>query len=89
MINEIVLAAAGAVLLVASFVALHSFKQREISCRTVAAFLIGAGGAWCVARAAHGVPVSPLDLVLPVGVALWVVSAGWRYRNQDIRELFQ
>lgn len=88
MINEIVLAAAGSTMLVAAFVALHLSRQREVSCRTVAAFLIGAGGAWCVARAAHGVAVSPLELMLPVGVALWAVSSGWKYRNKDINEVF-
>jgi hypothetical protein len=59
---------------------LHLTYRAEISLRTIGALLVGAVGAWCVARASQPVQVPALDLILPVGVALWIIGARWRRR---------
>lgn len=80
MLSNVILLLCGLVMLLAALLVLHLTHRAEVSLRTIGALLVGAGGAWCVARGTQAAEVPALDLILPVGVALWIVGAMWRRR---------
>lgn len=85
MLSSLVLAACGLVLVLASKLVLQGRHRGDLSARAVSALLVGAAGAWCLARALAGPPVPWPDLLLPVGVALWIGGAMWRRRGAPMR----
>lgn len=75
---DLILILCGLVMLLAAMLVLHVSHAAELSMRSVSALLIGAGGAWCIARAFLGPPAALPDLLLPLGVAIWIAGALWR-----------
>lgn len=75
----------GAVMLLAAKVVLHACRAREISLRSLAAILIGLAGAWYVAQALMGDPVSLRELLLPSAVVLYIAAVWRRHSRGDGR----
>ena len=77
---DLILAACGLVLLLAGFAVLTLTPRAEVSTRTVAAMLVGAAGGWCIVRAMAAGAVPVMDLLLPLGVSVWVLRQAWHGR---------
>lgn len=76
----------GLTLIAIALMVLASSHAREFSVRVVSAVLIGAGGAWFVARALHAEPIfsDPGGLLL-VGVSAWIWDARRRRHGAPMR----
>lgn len=78
----IVLAACGLVMLLGAIAALLISDKLEVSVRTLAAFLIGAGGAYCLSLALKRPDdLSTFQLLLPMGVTVWLLGLAWEHRS--------
>lgn len=76
----------GFVLLLAAVVVLKTAPRLDLSLRTVAAILIGIGGAVQIADAISVEPLPAWEMVaLPLGIALWVGRALYARRGQQMR----
>lgn len=86
MVVDMVLAACGLVLLLAGFAVLTAVPPGELSARSIAAFIIGLAGALLVVRlAGPREPATWHDVLLPLGVAVWICRAAWLRRGQPMR----
>ena len=86
MLNDIVLALCGLVLIVAAMAVLHVSHAAEISVRSASALLIGGAGCYYVGRLFMPHDHAELvDLILPLGAVLWIGQAAWRRRGQPMR----
>lgn len=78
----IALAACGLVMLLGAMAALLISNKLEVSVRTLAAFLIGAGGAYCISLALkRPEDFSTFQLLLPMGVTIWLLGLAWDHRR--------
>lgn len=72
--------------MVLSLIVLHVCDRLELSIRSIAALLIGAWGATCIAGALQPHEAYTLDdIVGPLGVALWIGQAVARHRHVAMR----
>ena len=85
MFSDLVLIVCGVVMLLAGLAVLHVAAPGELSWRALSALCIGASGAWALARALSDVPVQLQDLLLPVGVSVWLAGAMWGSRSRPMR----
>lgn len=87
LLNCLVTVACGLTLFATAFVVLYSAHSLEISIRTIAALMIGAAGAWYIARALNGWQLrdeGPEGWLL-LGVTLWIWEARYQRRGQPMR----
>lgn len=84
-IGNAIMVIAGLVIVLAAMVVLHSSDAVEISPRTIGAMLVGFSGAWCITKGLTLPPPHSADLLLPCGIAVWVIGSIWRRRNKPIR----
>ena len=86
MVVDLLMAACGLVLLLAGFAVLTAAPPGELSARSAAAFVIGLSGALLVVRLAEiREPATWRDVLLPLGVAVWICRAAWLRRGQPMR----
>lgn len=87
LLNCLVTVVCGLTLIAAGFAVLHSAHAWEISMRTLAALMIGAAGAWYIARGLYGwqLPDDGPEGWLLLGVTLWIWEARYRRRGQPMR----
>lgn len=82
---NVLLVASGALMLLAAQAVLQKSRRAEMSLRALAALAVGAGGLTCVAQGIGLVPPPWSHVLLPLGVALWVLHAARRHQGQPMR----
>lgn len=81
---DMVMMLSGLVILLAATALLAASARREVSLRSAAALCIGGGAIWTMVQALQPYPRQPADVLLPLGVALWVLYAAWAHRGRTI-----
>lgn len=85
MFSDAIFLICGVVMVGASLAVLHISRAGELSLRSIAGMLVGAAGAWYVVRALMGPGPTPGELLLPLGVAIWIAGIAWRRRGHPMR----
>lgn len=81
---DMVLLTCGLVMLLASQAVLTASARAELSMRALSAICVGGGGIVTIRHALGPAPVEWFEVVLPLGVTLWVLHAAWLHRGVSI-----